>query len=104
MAIGAGHVDVCTRQGEVGIAVIKSRRLPCGRVVADIALLREAGLSVIGIGGAVVIGQVARHASRSQARELPVHMAGSAVDIHVRAGQREIGIAVVKRRSCPSRR
>ncbi len=55
MTICAGDVDVCARQWECGLAVIKGRRRPCCRAVADGAVVRECRGHMIWIGDAIVI-------------------------------------------------
>ncbi len=42
VAIGTGHGGVRSSQRERGVVVVKARRLPCRRVMAKIASLREA--------------------------------------------------------------
>jgi hypothetical protein len=61
------------REGAVGTIVdvervVKDRSAPCVRVVAGLATCGEAGGSVIGIGGSVVIGKVARGTARGHPR------------------------------------
>lgn len=53
-------------QGELGGIVIELRAEPLRSVVAQLAVLREAGREVIGIIGALVILEVARHTIRAE--------------------------------------
>lgn len=64
--------------------------------MADRAILREAGGSVIRIGGALILRLVARVARGTQAGELSAYVALRALQGRMRAGQREAGGAVVE--------
>jgi len=102
----AAHAHMRAGERETGHGVvIKARAGPSGSRVAVLAGGREAGLDVIGIGGAVEIRQVAADAGLRRARESPVDVAGTARDAHVRAGQRKLREGVViKRRARPGNR
>ncbi len=65
--------------------------------MAGLASLRESGLHVIGIGCALEVLQVARHARSIGDAVVVVHMAGRARHAGVRTRQREASIAVIKR-------
>ena len=75
VATGALRCSMLARERESGRIVVERRRLPSGRGVTDFALLRKAGRRMIGIGRAVVIGEMTRDASRTQAGILAAHMA-----------------------------
>ena len=62
MALSASRGGVCAGQRKFGGAVIKGGRHPCRGGVAELAILRESGGSVIRIGGALKIFQMARSA------------------------------------------
>ena len=90
-------------QREARGRVIKVGAHPRGRVVALRTGLREAGLHVVGIGGALEVLQVAGHASRIRVRQVVVvvDMALRTLDRGVRSRQRKTGGRVVETRSRP---
>ena len=55
---------VCSRERETGLRMIKRRRLPCTRVVANFAGLRETARHVVRIFRTLEIGQMAGNARR----------------------------------------
>ncbi len=71
--------------------------------MTDCAILREPRLHVIGILGARVVFQVATHATRAGDIEIPIQVAGRAVQCGVNPGERETGeLGVVKTRAKPT--
>ena len=58
----AGHAGVCARKWERRVVVIKRRRNPCRRVVAEFAGLRKPSRHVVRIRGSVVCAQVTGNA------------------------------------------
>jgi len=83
-------------QGELGGIVIELSAEPLSRVVAQLAVLRVAGCDVIGVGGALVVLQMARYAIGAECRILPVSVAQSTSDRGVRASQRKLGRVVIE--------
>ncbi len=105
------HVALCALrgrvrpgQGEAGGRMVEIRAHPRSRVVALRAGLREPGLHVVRIGGALEVLQVAAHASRIGVGQavVVVHVALRALHRGVRSRQREAGRCMVKTRACPS--
>ena len=86
--------------------MIKGRRLPCRRVVAGIASLRESARHVIRIGCALEIFQVTRHARDGREVVVVVYVAiGTLPRRHgVSAGQRKIHHRVIEGRRGPTDR
>ena len=79
-----------TRQSEASESrVIELRRRPVGGRVAHGAVSWEIGLHVIRVGRAVVVFRVAPKTCNRRALRKAIHMAGTAVDRRVHAGQRE---------------
>lgn len=103
MAIGTGLRGVSAHQGEQRLGMVEHRACPSGRVVADGTILRESGVHVVGIGGFLVVGQMARSARRRSAGVLSVDVALRARDAQVESGERELGQAVVHGRLIPTR-
>jgi hypothetical protein len=62
MALCALHLRMRTGQGERSLGMIKSSGLPCGRLMANLALLRNSGGDVIGIGCCLKILEMTREA------------------------------------------
>ena len=65
--MAVGTLDGCMRahQREGCVVVVERSRLPRGRAVANVALLREVSRHVIGVRGVLVVLQVATHAGRA---------------------------------------
>jgi len=82
------------RQREPRVAVIELSRRPRRGIVAHSAFLRKSGNNMIGILGAAVIRQVARHTRSRQRRILPVAVTGGTQLACVRPCKRELGAAV----------
>lgn len=104
VATGTGHGRVLARERERGVVVIEGRGLPCGRVMANLALLREARLDVVRVRGGIEIGQVARDTCRAGQVVVSVDVTLSTLQWEVRSGQREPGRSVIESRSRPGRR
>ena len=75
VALSALHLDVSPGQWETGLGMIEAGRLPCRGVVTDLALLGHSRGSVVGIGGPLIILQMAGHARRIRQVEVPIHVA-----------------------------
>lgn len=86
MTVRARRGDMRAGQRECSVVVIESRRRPRGCVVADVAGLRESGRSMIRIGCAVVVLQVARSTSSAGQVVVSVYMTLSAWHAGVCAG------------------
>ena len=104
VAEGAGRRGMRARQRECRVVVVEGGVGPHGRVVAQIALLRESRGHVVRIRRAVVIGQVAGHARRA----VQGIRAGTFMTIgasprrdSMRTRQRESRAGVVKGSVCP---
>ena len=77
MALDAGNTHVRSRKRKTReAAVVEGGRRPTGCVMADRAILREACLNVIRIGGAVEVFEVAASATCAQPVEVAAAMAG----------------------------
>jgi len=100
MAIQALQDNVRPGQGKLGLIVIESCRLPGAGTVALSAVIAEIVLHVIGI---VYRGKVAFVAGVAIRRGIgiTVLVAFKALQGHVRAGQGELGLAVIKRCRLP---
>lgn len=83
-------------QGETGLRVVESSISPRGCVVAGLAGLREPRLHVVGILGALIVLQMARHASRIFQVVIPIDVALFAWGSRVRTGQREACVGVIE--------
>ncbi|RMH64410.1 MAG: hypothetical protein D6677_04960 [Calditrichaeota bacterium] len=81
--------------GEILAVVIERSAFPIIRVMAVIAGGWETGGRVIGIGCAVIIGLVAGHAFRG-CIAVTVAMARGAILLLMGAGEREVGIVMIK--------
>lgn len=104
VALSAGHFDVRTGQRECGFRVIKGGRCPRRGGVARVALLRETSRGVVGIGGALVVLEMAGDASGRGQVEVAVRVALIAPQGGVGAGQRETHSIVIESGRLPSRR
>lgn len=94
VAIGAHarRIGVGIRQREADGAVIESRRLPCNRCVALLAILRKSSRHVAWIGGPLEVAQMAGDAGR----------AGQVVvvaDVAIGADSRRVGVCVGQRKT-----
>ena len=89
---------VLTNERESRLRMVEIRRRPTAGGVADLAGLRDALLHVIGVGGAGVVGQVARYASRDSNVVIVVLVAIRTLPrrIGVHAGQRKSGLRVIE--------
>jgi len=92
------RIGVHAGQRKSGLRVIEACRRPTAGGVADLAGLRDALLHVIGVGGAGVVGQVARYASRDSNVVIVVLVAIRTLPrrIGVHAGQRKSGLRVIE--------
>ena len=88
--------DVRAGQRKAGLAVIEGRVCPGRSGVATLAGLRQGGLQVIGVGGPLIVLEVARHASSHSQVEVSVDVTLRARSGDVHPGQRETGLAVVE--------
>ena len=79
------------------------RRHPCGGGVTCVAGRRPPRRAVIGVGGFVVVRNVAAGTDHGQAGVVIVHMAARARDAHVGAGERKGGVVVIKHPLAPSK-
>ena len=77
--------------------VIEARISPGRGVVAALARLWYSGLHMVGIGRALKVLQVARHAGGVGQVVISVDVALRALQRDVRPGQREAGLAVIER-------
>lgn len=94
---------MCPGQRESGGGVVECRARPVGRGVALLTSLRESGLNVVRIRSAVEVLNMTRSAISRRSHELAVDMALGAADIHVAAGERELGKGgVIEGRRIPS--
>jgi hypothetical protein len=84
VATGAGKLHVRTGQRKSRLVVVEAGRRPGRRAVADRAILRKTCRDVIRIGSFLIVGEVARRAVTRRARELPVHVALHAGNVHMR--------------------
>jgi hypothetical protein len=87
VALTALHINVgaCKRPSSRGM--IEFRRIPAGRVVADLALLGESCRSVVRVRGPLIVLQVASRTCSTRQCEIPVHMALCALHPSVCARQ-----------------
>ena len=97
MAISATRPDLVMRAGvNRELAMRESGAGPCCRCVAVRAGGRKSGRRVVRVVGGRVFGLMARVAVRRRARKDVVHMAACAGRVDVRAGERELGGAVIE--------
>lgn len=99
MALRASHGGVSAGQWERSVVVIERRRLPRAAVVAQLALLREAGGHVVRVGRGVEVRQVAGNAGRIGQAVVAVDVTLDALQVGVRSGQGESCGIVVE--GCP---
>lgn len=88
---------------KAGIGMIEGRRSPGRRRMAQRAI---GGISRRRMRRCLrirIVGQVAIHTRRPQAREFAIHVASGAGYCRVLSGERKLGGAVIERRRCPSR-
>ena len=90
------RAGVCAGQIESRLAVVELRAVPLRRGVANGAILREAGLQVIGAVRRLIVLHVAAIAIGRRARESSSHVALGASHCRVSSGQRELGRIVIK--------
>ena len=87
VTLGALQVRVPIGQRETDRVVIETRRLPSGRVVAELAGCREIRRNVVRIRGLLIVWHMASAASCRSAFELIVDVTCVARQHHVRSGQ-----------------
>lgn len=104
VALAARHVDMSARQRKGGkLAVVERHSCPVCRAVADGTILWEPCLDVIGILCAREVLQVATDAVCGSDFEIPIHVAGGAVQRGVHAGQGEAcKLPMIKRYTQPT--
>ena len=96
MALAAGHADVRPSERELGgSVVIELGTLPLRSVMTHCAILGKSRCQVVGVLGAVVVGQVTGYARRCNAFESAIAVALCADRGKVRAGKRILGGRVV---------
>jgi len=95
---------VCAGQGESHAGMIEGSASPGCCVVTLLAGLGEVGLHVIGIGRALIVLQVARHAGRYGDAVVVVDVALRAGNRNVRSGEGKSRGRVVERRRLPRHR
>jgi len=93
---GTGNAHVSAGERKRGLAVIKSRGLPGGGVMAYRASSWDSALRVIRIIRAVVILDVAGHAIGWCSRKLPSDVTRIARYVHMSAGERKDRLAVIE--------
>ena len=96
MALAAGHADVRSAEREFGGSVmIELAALPLRGVMTHCAILGESRSQMVGVLGAVVVGQVTGNACRGRAPEAVVLMALTAGHADVCPTEQEPGGGVV---------
>jgi hypothetical protein len=85
VALCACNLSVCPSQGEGRFRMIKCGWLPCGRGVADLALLGDAGSQVVWVRGALEVLDVARDACPRGQVEISVGVTLIALQLRVSA-------------------
>ena len=96
MALRATHIDMSAGQWEITQVVIKNRRSPCNIRVTLQALVVEISGHVVRIGNVLIIGLMTTITVSGCAGKLAVGMTGSAINIDMRAREREICIDMVE--------
>lgn len=86
MALGALEICMSVGEREPHGVVVEICRLPCARAVAQLASLREIERNVVGIGGFLIIREMATYASCRSALESVSDMAGSAFQARMHSG------------------
>jgi len=104
VAARARDASVGTDQRENRIVVIERGRLPCGRAVTNVALLRKSSGNVIRIGGALIVGHVAAHTGRSRQVVVSTLVAIRTLQLQVPTRQREAALGMIERGRLPSGR
>ena len=89
MATQARHGGVCAGEGEAGTAVVEYSARPLACAVAGLTIRRKPGSGMIGIGGLVVLCQVAADTGTIQTRVSPIDVAGCTIHVEVSPAQRE---------------
>src|SRR6185369_11167826 len=102
------YVTLSTRQGDVrpgqresGSRVVESGASPGRGAVATLTSLGQRSLHVVGIGGALVVLQVARDAGGVGQVVISIDVALRTLQRDVRACEREAGLSVIEGRVCP---
>ncbi len=104
VALCALHVGVSAGEWPSGRRMVESGAGPRDRAVTNLALLRESRRSVTGIGGSLVVLQVARNTCRTGQVKVPIRVTLFALQLRVASGQRETHRIVIEVRRLPSRR
>lgn len=89
MATPARYGRVCASERETGPAVVEYSARPLACAVAGLAIRRKPGCGVVGIGGLVVLCQVAADTASIQTRVPSVDVAGCTIHVEVSPAQRE---------------
>jgi hypothetical protein len=92
--VGAGKRKLC-------LVVVKTCRLPCRRVVADLARRGESRLLVGRIVRALVILHMTARARGTQATKISIQVAALALQLGMGAGEGESGAGVIEHRIRP---
>lgn len=96
VTLAARQRYMCPGKRPPGAGVIKRGIGPVCSAVADLALLRDTGRSVVGIGRSLVILQVARNTGVAGQVEVATGVALAALQVGVAAGQRESHRVVIE--------
>jgi hypothetical protein len=97
VAVGTRHAGVSAGQRKWRVVVIERCRYPSRRVVADVALLGNPSLHVVGIGCALVILEMTRNAGGAGEPIVSIHVALCALNCGMKASQRPTGPGMIKR-------
>lgn len=87
MTLRTGNGDVRAGQWEGGLAVIELCAVPAIGVVADLAIGREPRLTMVGIGGVVVVLQVTGNTGGLQVVKVAIQVTRNTRQCLVLAGQ-----------------
>ena len=101
MTLRASGTDMSAGQWKIRVVVVKGRRIPRGCVVTLGTGMAKLSLHVIGIGHAFKVILMAEVAFCGRSRILSIDMTSGAVYTDMRAGQRELRLAVIKGRRLP---